>query len=153
MIRKRNLRNRVSSRNSNRKLYESIIRDVAKTVKKRLNESNDYQEIDDNMFFDALYNYGELTKDDIENIFGEPLYIGGKEVTGLYASDDLIDINNDSYSEIKYSFIGTNGRELESVFYTNLLNDEQLNSIYNYLTDNENPNIAFFDSLQDDEEF
>ena len=153
MIRKRNLRNRVSSRNSNRKLYESIIRDVAKTVKKRLNESDDYQELDDDMFFDALYNYGELTKDDIENIFGEPLYIGGKEVTGLYASDDLIDINNDSYSEIKYSFIGTNGRELESVFYTNLLNDEQLNSIYNYLTDNENPNIAFFDSLQDDEEF
>ena len=37
MIRK-NLRNSVSSRNSNKKLYESIMRDVAKTVKKHLNE-------------------------------------------------------------------------------------------------------------------
>jgi len=38
MIRKRNLRNRVSSRNSNKILYESIMRDVAKTVKRNLNE-------------------------------------------------------------------------------------------------------------------
>ena len=48
MIRKRNLRNRISSRNSiyrissrnsNRRLYESIMRDVAKTVKRHLNEN------------------------------------------------------------------------------------------------------------------
>jgi hypothetical protein len=136
----------------NKKLYESIMKDVAKTVKKRLYESDDYQEIDDDMFFDALYNYGELTKDDLEEIFGEPLFIDGKEVTGLYASNDLQDINGDEYNEIIYSFIN-NGRELESVFYTDLLNDEQLDSIYNYLIDNENPNIEFFDSLQDDEDF
>ena len=136
---------------NNKKLYESIMKAVAKTVKKRLNESDDYQEIDDDMFFDALYNYGELTKDDLEEIFGEPLFIKGKEVTGLYASDDLQDINGDEYNEIMYSFIN-NGRELESVFYTDLLNDEQLDSIYNYLTDNENPNIEFFDSLQDNDD-
>ena len=40
MIRKRNLRNRVSSRNSNRRLYESIMKNVAKTVKKRLIQEN-----------------------------------------------------------------------------------------------------------------
>jgi len=43
MIR-RNLRNSVSSRNSNRRLYESIMKDVAKTVKNRLNENEeDYE--------------------------------------------------------------------------------------------------------------
>jgi hypothetical protein len=40
MIRKRNLRNKVSSRNSNRRLYESIMKNVAKTVKKRLIQEN-----------------------------------------------------------------------------------------------------------------
>jgi len=45
MIRKRNLRNRVSSRNSNRRLYESIMRDVARTVKKHLNESGFFKEL------------------------------------------------------------------------------------------------------------
>ena len=48
MIRKRNLRNRVLSRNSNRRLYESIMRDVAKTIKRHLNE----KAIDKNAFYD-----------------------------------------------------------------------------------------------------
>ena len=39
MIRKRNLRNRVSSRNSNKRLYETIMKDIAKTVKRHLNEN------------------------------------------------------------------------------------------------------------------
>jgi len=46
MIRK-NLRNRVSSRNSNKALYESIMKDVAKTVKKHLNEANTNININD----------------------------------------------------------------------------------------------------------
>ena len=40
--------------------------------------------------------------------------------------------------------------ELETEFYIDLLNDEQLDSIYNYLIDNENPNIEFFDSVIND---
>ena len=40
MIRKRNLRSRVLNRNSNKRLYETIIKDVAKTIKRHLNESN-----------------------------------------------------------------------------------------------------------------
>jgi hypothetical protein len=52
MIRKRNLRNTVSSRNSNKRLYESIMRDVAKTVKNNLNENyNDDIELDDDEYF------------------------------------------------------------------------------------------------------
>ena len=44
MIRKRNLRSRVSSRNSNKRLYESIMRNISKTVKNRLNENEeDYE--------------------------------------------------------------------------------------------------------------
>ena len=137
---------------NNKKLYESIMKAVAKIVKKRLNESNDYQEIDDNMFFDALYNYGELTGEELEEILGEPLYIKGNKVTGIRTYDDLHDINGDEYDEVMYSFINNKGIELETEFYIDLLNDEQLDSIYNYLTDNENPNIEFFDSLQDNED-
>ena len=44
MIRK-NLRSKVSSRKSNRRLYESIMRDVAKTVKRHLNENIDIDDI------------------------------------------------------------------------------------------------------------
>ena len=44
MIRKRNLRSRISSRNSNKRLYESIMRNISKTVKNRLNENEeDYE--------------------------------------------------------------------------------------------------------------
>lgn len=42
MIRKRNLRRRVSRGNSNKRLYESIMRDVARTVKRHLNEDNGF---------------------------------------------------------------------------------------------------------------
>jgi hypothetical protein len=136
----------------NNKLYESIMRDISKSLKKKLNESDDYQEIDDDMFFDALYNYGELTSEDLKEILGEPLFIDGKEVTGIYAYSDMQDINGDEYDEIMYSFINNKGQELESVFYIDMLDDEQLESIYNYLTDNENPNIEYFDSLQNDED-
>jgi hypothetical protein len=40
MIRKRNIRNKILSRTSNRTLYESIMKNVAKTVKRHLNENN-----------------------------------------------------------------------------------------------------------------
>lgn len=44
MIRKRNLRSRVLRRNSNKRLYESIMKDVAKKVKNHLNENEeDYE--------------------------------------------------------------------------------------------------------------
>ena len=44
MIRKRNLRSRVSNRIFNRRLYESIMRDVSKKVKRHLNENEeDYE--------------------------------------------------------------------------------------------------------------
>jgi len=53
MIRK-NLRNRVSSRNSNKALYESIMKDVAKTVKKSLNE-NASDKLND-VFYGIIFN-------------------------------------------------------------------------------------------------
>ena len=68
MIRKRNLRNRVSSRNSNRRLYESIMKDIAKKVKRVLNEvrSSRYIDSENNRFIGNKegYPYHEyVTKD------------------------------------------------------------------------------------------
>ena len=121
---------------NNRRLYESIMRDVSKIVKKHLNES-DKQEIDDLMFYDALYNFGELTSEDIEDIFGEPLFIDGKEVTGFYTNIGMQNIDSDVYDAVMYSYI-KDGKENKSVFHIDMLDDEQLEFIYNYLT-NENP--------------
>ena len=115
-----------------KQLYESIMRDVAKTIKKHLNESNK-QEIDDLMFYDALYNFGKLTSEDIEDIFGEPLFIDGKEVTSFYTNIGMQNIDSDVYDAVIYSYI-KNGKKNKSVFHIDMLDDKQLESIYNYLT-------------------
>ena len=128
---------------NNKKLYESIMKAVAKSVKKRLNESDDYQEIDDDMFQEALLNYGELDLADLEDELDEPIIIKNRVVKGLYADENYM----------YYSF-EENGREYESEFTSSYLTDEECEIIYNYLIDNEDPNQEFFRSLpQDDDEY
>ncbi len=128
-----------------KQLYESIMKDISKSIKSKLNEEyeDDVEEIDDVMFQEALLNYGELDLEDLEDELDEPIIIKNRVVKGLYADEDYM----------YYSF-EENGREYESEFTSSYLTDEECEIIYNYLIDNEDPNQEFFRSLpQDDDEY
>lgn len=66
MIRKRNLRSNISNRNSNKSLYESIMKDVAKTVKQHLNEERFLKRYDKSKTIDTE-NLETLLNDKIQN--------------------------------------------------------------------------------------
>ena len=110
---KRNLRNRVSSRNSDRRLYESIMKDVAKTVKKHLNEGT-------NIFVENLISF--------KNFIVK--YINNKKFINNYLNDNGLIKNNliEEYNSINWS-------KIESII------DEFLNYLYNEFNfDNSNFN-------------
>lgn len=126
-----------------KQLYESIMKDISKSIKSKLYEEyeDDVEEINDDMFFDALYNYGELNLEDLEDELDEPIIINNRVVKGLYADEDYM-----------YYSYEKDGREYESEFTSDYLTDEECEIIYNYLIDNEDPNQEFFRSLQDEED-
>ena len=95
MIRKRNLRNKILSRNSNRTLYESIMRDVAKTVKRHLNENNlQSYKTDINILYDNIlyiYKIKNIYSPLIQKILASPKY----DMTDTQFRDAIYDINWD----------------------------------------------------------
>ena len=116
MIRKRNLRNRVSCRNSNRRIYESIMRDVSRTVKKHLiniNESKQSviklikQYIKTCTDIDLLQSFVDrtLTQDDINKFTSycyyenEPKYTKSL-VTDQFLYDNFDDLVNKQLNKI-----------------------------------------------------
>lgn len=127
-----------------KQLYESIMKDISKSIKSKLYEEyeDDVEEINDDMFFDALYNYGELNLEDLEDELDEPIIINNRVVKGLYADKDYM-----------YYSYEKDGREYESEFFIDYLTDEECEIIYNYLIDNEDPNQEFFRSLPQDDDF
>lgn len=52
---RRNIRKVSSRRTNNRKLYESIMKDVSKTIKRRLNENRDFDDIQGDLFKVDIY--------------------------------------------------------------------------------------------------
>lgn len=125
-----------------KQLYESIMKDVSKLIKSKLNEEyeDDVEEIDDVMFQEALLNYGELDLEDLEDELDEPIIINNRVVKSLYADEDYM----------YYSF-EENGQELEAEFFIDYLTDKECDIIYQYLIDNEDPNQEFFSSLPQDD--
>ena len=106
MIRKRNLRSRVSRGNSNKRLYESIMRDVAKTVKRYLiniNESKQSviklikQYIKTCSDIDLLQSFVDrtLTQDDINKFTSYCYYENEPEYTKNLVSDQFLYDNFD----------------------------------------------------------
>jgi glutaredoxin 2 len=101
MIRKRNLRSRVSSKNSNRALYESIMRDVVKTVKRHLNENLDESKIKNSIRF-LINEYINLINKCEMPYFNE-FFCGGLQVISCKSNDSYIDILNiydDNYENV-----------------------------------------------------
>lgn len=137
------------NKNQKKALYESIMREVAKTVKNAINESiNDpdshYEngEYDDEDFLDALIHYGELEHDEIMQFTGgDPIIIDDHEVDSIYWSTE----GNDNY--LVYSYIGNDGRSYEATLSLDDIPGEVVDSIYEYLCDNEDTNIDYFNSL------
>ena len=125
-----------------KQLYESIMKDISKSIKSKLNEEyeDDVEEIDDVMFQEALLNYGELDLEDLEDELDAPIIIKNRVVKGLYADENYM----------YYSF-EENGQEFESEFFIDYLTDEECDIIYQYLIDNEDPNQEFFRSLPQDD--
>ena len=145
-----------------KQLYESIMKDLSKSIKSKLNEEYEYEdnyeqennieeihdleeihdveEIDDVMFQEALLNYGELDLVDLEDELDEPIIINNRVVKSLYADED----------NMYYSF-EKNGQEYEKEFFIDYLTDEECDIIYQYLMDNEDPNQEFFSSLPQDD--
>ena len=79
MIRKRNLRSRVLSRNSNKRLYESIMRDIAKKVKRHLNESI----VEQDNFYDYSMEFYNDWLDHISREVIEELISSGRIKDGM----------------------------------------------------------------------
>lgn len=125
-----------------KQLYESIMKKISKSIKSKLNEEyeDDAEEIDDVMFQEALFNFGELDLADLEDELDEPIIIDNRVVKALYADEDYM----------YYSF-EENGREFEAEFFVDYLTDEECDIIYQYLIDNEDPNQEFFRSLPQDD--
>lgn len=110
----------------NRQLYERIMRNVSREIKRTLNESEEL--IDYNMLRDALYQFGTLDSDDIFEIFSDNLFdINGSQVLSIYVSGSKM------YYTIKArsrSRVYTVDREL----YLRDFTDKQLHDIYDYIT-------------------
>ena len=85
--------------NEKKSLYESIMKDVAKIVKRQINEfeENSYdsksfilesKHISNRIFIKALKNHGEITHNDLIKIYGDyddnPLMIHNKVIDSMY---------------------------------------------------------------------
>ena len=94
-----------------------------------------YDEID---FLDAVKNYGELEHDEIMGITnGKPIIIDGKEVDSILDDDGL-----------KFSYIGEDGRAYSRSLDIYDIDEEICDKIYDFLCDNRNENLDFFNGLR-----
>ena len=122
MIRK-NLKSRVSSRNSNRRLYESIMRDVAKTIKRHLNE----KAIDKNAFYDDTMAFYDEWLDNLCQVYINDLIHNGEIYNGMDWMDAW-DILENKFMDGLANAVGGNWWDVgKQCGYT----DEQLDNIYN----------------------
>ena len=106
-------------------LYEKIMRNVAREVKRALNEEfgND---IDYDMFYGALGDFGELTLDDIHAIFNDDLYdTNGRKIVSMYVDGN----------KMYYAFETPRGT-LSTELYMRDLTQGQQQKIYSYLQNN-----------------
>ena len=93
-----------------------------------------YNSID---FFDAVKHYGELNHDEIMSITdGEPIIINGKEVDSILDDDGL-----------KFSYI-KNGVAYSTRLDIDDIDEEICDKIYEFLCDNRNENLDFFNGLR-----
>lgn len=135
-------------------LYENIMQDVAKIVKRHLNETFDdpdshYEagEYDDNDFLDALIHYGELEHDEIMQFTGgDPIIIDGNELDSIYWSQ----LGDSEYLVYSYKDPKT-GSSYEKELSLDDIPGDVVDSIYEYLQDNEDPNVDYFNSLPQDD--
>jgi len=92
-----------------------------------------YDSID---FFDAVKHYGELNHDEIMEITNdEPIIINGKEVDSILDDDGL-----------KFSYI-KNGVAYSTRLDIDDIDEEICDKIYEFLCDNRNENLDFFNGL------
>ena len=93
-----------------------------------------YDEID---FYNAVVGYGELEHDDIMGITnGKPIIIDGKEADSILDDDGL-----------KFSYIGEDGRAYSISLDIYDIDEEICDKIYDFLCDNRNENLDFFNGL------
>ena len=93
-------------------------------------------EYDSYDFFEAVKNYGELEHDEIMGITdGKPIIIDGKEVDTILDDDGL-----------KFSYI-KNGVAYSKRLDIDDIDEEICDKIYEFLCDNRNENIDFFNEL------
>lgn len=93
----------------------------------------EYDNID---FLKAVRGYGELEHDDLMDITDdEPIIIDGKEVDSILDDDGL-----------KFSYI-KNGVAYSRRLNIDDIDEEICDKIYEFLCDNRNENIDFFNSL------
>ena len=93
----------------------------------------EYDNID---FLEAVRGYGELEYDDLMDITDdEPIIIDGKEVDSILDDDGL-----------KFSYI-ENGVAYSKRLDIDDIDEEICDKIYEFLCDNRNENIDFFNSL------
>lgn len=96
-------------------------------------DEDTYDEAD---FYNALVGYGELEHDDLMDITDdEPIIIDGKEVDSILDDDGL-----------KFSYI-ENGVAYSRRLDIDDIDEEICDKIYEFLCDNRNENIDFFNSL------
>ena len=87
-------------------------------------------------FLDAVKNYGELEHDELMDITdGKPIIIDGKEVDTILDDDGL-----------KFSYI-KNGVAYSKRLDIDDIDEEICDKIYEFLCDNRNENIDFFNGL------
>ena len=72
---------------------------------------------------------------------GNPIIIDGREVDSIYWSTS----GDDDY--LVYSYIGNDGRSYETTLSLDDIPDDVVDIIYEYLCDNEDTNVDYFNSL------
>ena len=99
------------------------------------------REYDDDDFLDALVHYGELDHETLMEITdGRPIELDGKEVDSIYWST----LDDDDYLVYSYK---QDGSEYERELSLGSLPDDIVDKIYDFLVDNEDPNVDYFNSL------
>jgi len=93
-------------------------------------------EYDSYDFFEAVKNYGELEHNEIMEITDDkPIIINGKEVDSILDDDGL-----------KFSYI-ENGVAYSTRLDIDDIDEEICDKIYEFLCDNKNENLEFFNGL------
>ncbi len=92
---------------------------------------------DNSDFFDAVIGYGELEHDELMELTdGKPIIIDGREVNSILDDDGL-----------KFSYIGEDGVPYSRRLDIDDIDEEICDKIYEFLCDNRDTNMDFFNSL------